>query len=336
MDEEFMKIITILKTENISNVGIFAHQNADPDSIACAIGVKELLLHYIPSLSVDLFAHSISNLSKNMLSIKNELFHAKLLNKPLEAIFLCDANNLIQVGSFDFEDDFLEQIPVFIIDHHSHHEFSEKARVAIIHQVSSTSEILSKLFKDLNVPITSDLATILLIGIIFDTKRFRHRSEYTFKVVQHLLDCEGNYEEALDILHKPMQVSEKVARIKGATRIKFYKINNYIFTLSYISSFESSLARALINLGADFALTVAVQPDNEIRISMRCTDFFAEQNKINLGDIANKFTRIFPGSGGGHSTAAGINLLPTQKLPSDKDELLDLFSQIIMEEIKQA
>ncbi|MHA1198865.1 MAG: DHH family phosphoesterase [Candidatus Heimdallarchaeaceae archaeon] len=336
MHEKFTKIIEILKEEEISSVGVFTHQNADPDSIACAIGLKELLLHFIPALTVNLFASTISNLSKKMLTIQNELFHARLLSKPLEAIFLCDTNNLLQVGNFDFEENMVEKIPIFIIDHHSYHKFSEQARISIIQQISSSSEILAQLFLELDVPISQELATVLLVGMLFDSRRFRHTSEFTFKIVQYLLDNEGDYEEALELLHQPMQVSEKMARIKGATRIKFYKVNNHIFTLSYISSFESSLARALINLGADFALTVAVQPDTETRISMRCTKVFAEQNNINLGDIANKFTNVFPGSGGGHSTAAGINLLPTRKLPKDKEELLDLFLKIIMEEIKQS
>ena len=336
MHEKFMKIIEILREEKISSVGIFTHQNADPDSVACAIGVKELLLNFIPTLTVNLFAHTISNISKKMLNIRNELFHANLLSSPLEAIFLCDTNNLLQVGEFYFDENIVEQIPFFIIDHHSYHEFVEKARISIIQRISSSSEIITNIFIKLNVPISNDLATILLTGIIFDSRRFKHISEDTFKIVQYLVENKGNYDEALNVLNQPMQISEKIARIKGATRTKFFKLNNYIFTLSYISSFESSLARALINLGADFALTVAVQDNQEIRVSMRCTSNFAEQNNLNLGDIANKITKIFPGSGGGHSTAAGINLLPTDKLSEDKDELLELFYSIIMEEIKHS
>ena len=183
---------------------------------------------------------------------------------------------------------------------------------------------------------TQEIATILLIGIIFDSRRFKHISQDTFKIVQFLIENGGNYDEALSILHQPMQVSEKIARIKGATRLKYYKVNNYIFAISYVSSFESSLARALINLGADFALTIAVQQDYEIRISMRCTSIFSSKNKINLGEIANKITNIFEGSGGGHSTAAGINLFPTDKLPKEIDSIIDYFSNLIMDEFKQS
>jgi len=334
MHEEFMKIIKIIKDEEISTIGVFTHQNADPDAIACAIGLKDLLLYYNPNLTINFFAYTISNLSKNILSIRNELFHAKLLSKPMEAVFICDTNNILQLGDFAFEENLAEKIPFFIIDHHSYHEFTEKARISIIEQLSSSSEILAKLFQDLSVPLSPDLATILLIGMIFDTRRFRHTSESTFNVVQFLIENEGDYNQALEILDQPMQVSEKIARIKGATRTKFYKVNNQIFTFSHISSFESSLARALINLGADFALTIAVQEDKETRISMRCTGAFIEKNNINLGNVANKITNIFPGSGGGHTTAAGINLLPTKKLPTGKEELLELFMNIIMEEIK--
>jgi phosphoesterase RecJ-like protein len=200
-----MRIIEILKDEEISSIGVFTHQNADPDSIACAIGLKELLLNFMPNLAVNLFAHTISNLSKNMLTIKNELFHARLLSKPFEAIFLCDTNNLLQVGDFNFEEDMLKKIPLFIIDHHSYHEFSDKARITIIQQLSSSAEILAELFQNLDVPLTSELATILLVGIVFDSRRFRYTSESTFKIVQFLLEKGGDYNQALEILHQQLR-----------------------------------------------------------------------------------------------------------------------------------
>ena len=43
MSEKFLEIIQILQKEEIFHIGIFAHQNADPDSIASVIGLKKIL-----------------------------------------------------------------------------------------------------------------------------------------------------------------------------------------------------------------------------------------------------------------------------------------------------
>ena len=51
MSEEFMKIIENLRQNKLTKISIFAHLNADPDSVASAIGLKHLLSEFIPNAS---------------------------------------------------------------------------------------------------------------------------------------------------------------------------------------------------------------------------------------------------------------------------------------------
>ena len=64
-----MKIISILKDEKCRKIGIFTHQNADPDSIASAIGLKYLLKQIDSSFNIELYASSISIVSKKILDV---------------------------------------------------------------------------------------------------------------------------------------------------------------------------------------------------------------------------------------------------------------------------
>ena len=329
-----MKIITFLEKKNCKKIGIFTHQNADPDSIASAIGLKYLLKNIDSSFKINLYASSISVVSKKLLTVHKSIFKNNL-KEELDAIFLCDTNNPLQVGNIDINPLLEKKIPVFIIDHHSHHDFSYQATHTIILPISSTAEIITSIFIERNIQIPKEIATILIAGIVFDSRRFIYLSPSTFTRVQFLIDKGGDYEKVLSLLHTPLSESEKIARLKGAIRTKLHREGSNIFALSYVSTFESSVARALIDLGSSCSIVIAEPSKDEFRISMRCTRDLASNYKINLGDIANKIGSKVGGSGGGHETAAGINIPEFYNLPSSKEECMDHILKLFLDEIKK-
>ena len=104
-----------------------------------------------------------------------------------------------------------------------------------------------------------------------------------------------------------MDFSERVASMKACRRAKLLKIGNWIIALSYVSAYQASAARALVDLGAHMA-AVAGQKNEKIEISLRCTREFSQQTGIHLGrDIAKPLGEYLKGMGGGHATAAGVN-----------------------------
>ena len=334
MSQEFLKIIGFLKNEDISRIGIFTHLNADPDSVSSAIGLQEIIQQYIPKSTIHLFASSLSLLSKKILPPNKKDSFKNQLPNDLEAIFLCDTNNLSQLGDFNLEEYISKKTPIFIIDHHSSHDFSNQAKATIINDSTSTAEIIAQIYKNLKLKIPTEISTLLLAGILFDTRRFRYLSPRTLLVTQFLINEGGKYEEAGNLLQSSLTFSEKVARLKGASRIVVHKKDSNIYTVSYISSYESSVARALIDLGATCSIVVATTPDNEHRISLRCTKKFAEQKKINLGNVANQIANKLGGSGGGHETAAGFNITKTEIIPKGTEEKMKYFLELLIGEIE--
>ena len=213
MSEEFSKIITILNQKKIKDVGIFTHQNADPDAIASVICLKYLIEELVSDISVTIYVKSLSILSKKISTVREMHIYEKYSNQNLDAFFLCDANNLSQTGFSTLEKKLEKDIPIFIIDHHSKHEFTNRASYSIILPITSTVEIMVLIFRDMNIAIPADIATVAIVGILFDTRRFIHLSDSTFSSIEFLINSGGDYQRALTLLQTPLTFSERIARL---------------------------------------------------------------------------------------------------------------------------
>ena len=77
--------------------------------------------------------------------------------------------------------------------------------------------------------------------------------------------------------------------------------------LSNLSSYQSSAAKLFIDAGADLA--VVVGENERARASMRCSQEFCKSTGIHLGkDIAKRVGEELEGTGGGHPTAASLEV----------------------------
>jgi len=225
-----------------------------------------------------------------------------------KTVFILDTATIEQLEEFR-EVVKSSKIPKIIVDHHTPHPFTlALAKLSFIDEyVSSTCEIVYKLWEACGYKPQFSVARVLLIGIAFDTRRFILGDAGTFKAVSDLLDIAGPIEVVINSLNTPFSCSEIIARIKAAQRMKFHQFNNWIVVSSHISSFQSSSARALIGLGADVAFIVG-EESGLIRASLRSTERFHADTSIHLGrDLALSLGEEFGGAGSGHPTAAGIN-----------------------------
>jgi len=83
-----------------------------------------------------------------------------------------------------------------------------------------------------------------------------------------------------------------------------------------------------LDLGADLAFALGDR-ENEVRGSLRSTQFFYSKTKVHLGiDIAQKLASILKGKGGGHSTAASLSS------PNTMDETVSSFLSILSKKLK--
>jgi len=303
------KITQLIDDRNAKQAVLLCHINADPDAVCAAFGLAQLLQRLRPSLKIEIAAaQGPSRLSKHLL---NSL-PAKLTMEPhikeAAIIALLDTNTIQQLGEWSDQVK-ASKAALIVIDHHASHPQTESLATLIVadEKASSTCEIVYRLYNEAQVDLTPDEAKAIFLGIAFDTRHFVLASSTTFKVVADLIDAGVKAEETLSLLSLPMDLSERVARLKASRRVKLIKINEWLIAFSNVSAFQASAARALISLGAHVAIVAGVRGE-KIQISMRATQDFHERTGVHLGrDIAKPLGEYLHGMGGGHAVSAGVN-----------------------------
>ena len=229
-----------------------------------------------------------------------------------EVIVLLDTNTVQQLGELA-EPVSKSSAPIVVVDHHSPHpETIEKVKLAITkEESSSTCEVVYDFFKQADLKPNGDEAKALFLGIAFDTRHFVLANSSTLRTISELCDLGVNPQETLTLLSLPMDFSERIARIKSCKRAKLLKLNGWIIAFSHVSSYQASVARAIVDLGAH-AAAVAGKRDDTVDVSFRCTREFNKETGIHLGrDIAKPLGESLKGMGGGHAAAAGASGIGT-------------------------
>lgn len=303
------EITKIIDTLEAKFVVLLCHHNADPDAICSAYAFQSLLKQLMPKIEVEIgAAYGISRLSKHLLQYVPIDVRDQPRIEKADAIVLLDTNTIQQL------DNLAEKVktaksPIIVIDHHATHPETEQLATLCVtnEDASSTCEIVYNFYKQANIKPNQTEAKALFLGIAFDTRHFILANSSTLKNIAELIDSGLNVQETLPLLSLPMDLSERVARLKASRRVKLFKMNEWIIALSHVSAYQASAARALIDLGADVA-AVAGQKSEKLEVSLRGTREFHKQTGIHLGkDIAKPLGEYIHGMGGGHATAAGAN-----------------------------
>lgn len=303
------EITKIIDTLEAKLVVLLCHHNADPDAICSAYAFQSLLKQLMPKIEVEIgAAYGISRLSKHLLQYVPIDVRDQPRIEKADAIVLLDTNTIQQL------DNLAEKVktaksPIIVIDHHATHPETEQLATLCVtnEDASSTCEIVYNFYKQANIKPNQTEAKALFLGIAFDTRHFILANSSTLKNIAELIDSGLNVQETLPLLSLPMDLSERVARLKASRRVKLFKMKEWIIALSHVSAYQASAARALIDLGADVA-AVAGQKSEKLEVSLRGTREFHKQTGIHLGkDIAKPLGEYIHGMGGGHATAAGAN-----------------------------
>lgn len=226
--------------------------------------------------------------------------HVAKISYSMDKIFIIiDTSNSIQLGVFK---KFIEIDKTIVIDHHRPGDLSSAKHALIDPSYPSSSELIYDIIKPMH-HITPPEATILLIGILYDTRRFIWYERNTFKRVHELIEAGGNYTKALEALKKEISLPERIARLKAAQRMKLYRCGGYIVVVSHVGAYEGSAARSLVELGADIAVVYSTNKE-KIRITARASSQFVSRSGVSIGrDLMTRIAGLIKGSGGGHDTA---------------------------------
>ena len=298
----------IASEEPGKNICIAFHRGGDPDAVASAIGVRELINSVNPSLKVSITpSEGINQLSKVLL-IKLGMSEENLFSGDVSScnyFIIVDTSTHSQLGGLN---ELVRSRKYIVIDHHEINELLDKAIVKIYDPCRpSVSELIIRSLYVVGVRPPHNLLTLLLAGVLYDTKFLRLADDYTLESVILAIRMGGDYREAQEILtSREVGMPEKIAVLKGIARLGLYSLNDeWLLAITCISSNESSVLRTLIEAGADIAIAMAKKKKYGRVIIRASSRFLKSVNSSISAEIAHYLGGAFMGEGGGHGGAAG-------------------------------
>lgn len=298
------------------DVLVLTHRNADVDAVASAMAVAMVSKSFGRGKRICLVSPSgMSVQSRKVVEEFGFEFMTEIPQKSFDVAFVTDTGHSALLRE---QTEVLKGLKSYkvLIDHHPLDESMKAVVDRAVTDVtsSSASELVFRLAEKASVKVGRKMAQVLLLGIMADSQFLTLASNRTIAVVHRLCTLGGDVEKARTLLRMRRDVSESIARIKGAKRGSYYRAGEWLVAVSTIGSFQASVARALVELGADVAMAVG-EAEGETRASMRSTQIFKERTGLHLGtDVCKEIANRLGGSGGGHPTAASMNL----KVPPDK------------------
>ncbi len=309
---------------------IMGHQNADPDAVCSMIAFSRLYKTINPKGIPTLMADDLSRLSKQVLDVFEQ--KDEIIEQPeadFDLLILLDTNSNLQLGT-DFQNIPSDSSKTIVIDHHepnpdvgtlADHRLVKSERF-------STCEIMVELFQEMEIKIDPDTANLLLSGMLFDTRRFIYTDLHTFQIAIELINSGADYDKCVKSLRIRPNRSERIARLKAASKARIHLFGEWVIATSVINAFEASACRGLIDMGADVAIIGGKPAKTKVRISSRSNREFSDATKINLGtDVMEPLGEIIDGKGGGHVNAAGAN--GTKNLGAALDKAVELIRKAV-------
>jgi nanoRNase/pAp phosphatase (c-di-AMP/oligoRNAs hydrolase) len=204
-------------------------------------------------------------------------------------------------------DDIVASKRRIVIDHHMR---NGKVNADIYYSDEtkpSCAEIVREIIVAAGKKLDRESALALAAGIITDTAHFRFARSHTLRTMVGILEEGGlGLEEVLALVEDEVQdVSRKIAFLKGAQRVRFEQMGEFVVALSNVSAFEGALSKNLLSLGADVVF-VGAQAKKEFRVSGRATQALVRKG-FHVGKLMEEAGREMGGQGGGHAGAAGMS-----------------------------
>lgn len=313
--ERFVKLLAWCRP----GVLIVTHRNADVDAVAAAFALDYVLRSYGEEVSDVCIPEGVDFASKRILTALG-LSIPKPSRCASKRVVLIDVSTLAQVEGVEFSE-------CSVVDHHTVNSAIEVCSLAVYDpKAGATSALIAEALMGLGFTIPRAYATLLLAGIMFDTKFMRIASPRLLRVVSWLLDVGGDLEEVSRLLtYQEVPYSEKIARLKSLSRMGIYIVGeDNILTMTCVGAYEASSLKVALDAGSDIAIAVAPREDSA-RVIIRVSNRFLQGFKIPVAaELAKYLGENLGGSGGGHEAAAGA-IIPLTRIRSLEGAVFQFF-----------
>lgn len=299
------KTISCIKTNN--NFLITTHTNLEGDALGSELAFYRLLEAYgrrAIIINEDSLPYGYDFLPDINIIKKFSRYKKRI---KFDCFVTLDCSDLKRCGRvFELN---TEGIPILNIDHHiSNTGFGDVNWIEPY--VSSTCEMIYKLYKKMRLPLDRDTAISLYAGILADTGSFHYSntSSFTHKAVSELmkynLDTVRIYKSVYENI--PFQDMELLSQILPTMRLDlqgkiiWFQIKRNLLKNKRISfdltEYILSLGRAIKGTEVAVLFKENLGQEDEVRVNLR------SQCKVDV----NKIARFF--GGGGHKTASGFTI----------------------------
>ena len=295
-----------LEAKNLRRAAVVCHRNADADAYLSAFALSELIRALAPGCQVEIATPGGMTILTQKLSARFP--HATVEDSTTEY----DLYVAVDVGDEELLNQWKGRLQSargvrVLVDHHPMRDGALYDHVVVDESATSAAEVVFAIFKERGVAVEGTVAQALLEAIMFDSSHLAFVSPKGLRAVVSLMDAGADIALARRELRSQPDYGEVLAKLKGAQRLKIYRVGSWVAATSMVGSFQAHVARSLIYLGADLA-AVGGESEGETRVSLRATQRFAEQTGVQLGtQVAAEMAKRLGGHGGGHATAASFS-----------------------------
>lgn len=306
-------------------LGVFMHDNPDPDAIASALALAKLA----ESVGVEAEACYFGEISHQENRALVNLLELDLRNLEADA----DLSEFAGIALVDHSrpgvnDQLPPDTPVdIVVDHHPSKLPVEARFVDLRGEVGATSTLMTRHLAQLEMDIETPVATALLYGIRIDTKDFtREASQADFEAAAYLLPYADT--SILERVESPSISRETLSTIARAIRNRELDGTVLATCVGSISDRDALAQAADRLLTMDGVTTTLVYGfmDGTIYVSGR-----SRSGDLDLGEtLRDAFGQI--GSAGGHVDMAGAQIplgLLGEVAADEEESLTDVVRDII-------
>jgi len=294
----------IEQIEKHDKILIIGHHNPDPD----AIGAGGALLFFIETFFPEKTAliANIDPFPHHLYFLGIEKYSSALANIDLnkfDLIILVDCGEISRTGIAEKLENIKGKIFTINIDHHERN--NDFADLNIVEQISSTCEILFKIFKYNNITINKQISTCLLTGITYDTAYFTNSAttKEAMSASSELMKTAADIRSI--IRHTWKNKSPETLKLWGKVLEQLHFNKKYQVAIAVIPK-EANIHPEIFNDLKDhylqylyevkFIILIKESNDGYINCSLR-----TNRDNINVAKLAEKF------GGGGHKKSAGFS-----------------------------
>jgi phosphoesterase RecJ-like protein len=208
-------------------------------------------------------------------------------------------------------------LPTFwLVDHHPDNTIKKWAKGMLCDSVSSTSQLVYRILKAANVPISSRMALALSAGILTDTINFHKGDSEAFRVFGELLETGNLSLEQVKRLYAMGGRDDRQVIVRAALSASMERLENFIILYTTIkANIPTFVARALFDLGADVSI-VGHDRQGEVEIRMYVRDELAETCGLDAAQILRDVSGLNP------DCVWGYRLFAAYRSPGDVDRLI--------------